>query len=147
MMHQSTENQQSLRSSPIFDWHDGPSGCAIMDSATRPGGLGGSYDPYFQTTDVGPAKGPTSPAPGGGRGRRIYRRRVAMLGAVLAVVWLGVLLDPRIGPIVLMVAAGFGAVLGLFGAAMGLGLLGFGLCTAGDRFIAWLRRGARWPEE
>src|SRR5262249_44400699 len=102
---------------------------------------------YFQTTDVGPAKEPMLPASGGGRGRRIYRRRVAMLGAVLAVVWLGVLLDPRLGPLVLMVAAGFGAGVGLFGGAVGLGLVGFGLCTAGDRFVAWLRRGARWPEE
>ncbi len=72
---------------------------------------------------------------------------MVVLGAVLAVVWLGVLLDPRIGPTVLLVVAGFGAVVGLFGAAMGLGLLGFGLCSAGDRLIAWLRRGARWPEE
>jgi hypothetical protein len=120
---------------------------AIMDSATRPGGLDGGYDPDFQPTDVGPTKEPTSPASGGGRGRWVYRRRLAVLGAVLAVVWLGVLIDPRIGPVVLGVAALFGAVVGLFGAAMGLGLLGFGLCTAGDRFVGWLRRGARWPEE
>ncbi len=115
-----------------------------MDSVTRPGGLDGGHDPYFQATDVGPAKEPGS---GGGRGRRSYRRRLGILGAVLAAVWLGVLLDPRIGPLVLGVAALFGAVIGLFGAAMGLGLLGFGVCTVGDRFVAWLRRGSRWPEE
>jgi hypothetical protein len=72
---------------------------------------------------------------------------MSVLGAVLAVVWLGVLVDPRIGPTVLFLLAAFGAVLGLFGAAMGLGLIGFGLCSAGDRVIAWLCRGARWPEE
>jgi hypothetical protein len=66
---------------------------------------------------------------------------------VLVVVWVGVLIDPRIGPTVHFLLAAFGAVVGLFGAAMGLGLLGFGLCTAGDRVIGWLRRGARWPEE
>jgi ABC-type microcin C transport system permease subunit YejE len=68
-------------------------------------------------------------------------------GVILAVVWLGVLLDPRIGPMVRLVLAAFGAVVGLFVGAMGLGLLGFGLCAAGDRFIGWLRQGTRWPEE
>jgi hypothetical protein len=144
MMHHSAENQQSLRLLRNLGRREGPSGYAIMDPATRPGEFDGSRDPYFQVTDVGPAKGPASV---GARGRRVYRRRLGLLGAVLAVVWLGVLLDPRIGPMVLAVAAVFGAVVGLFGAAMGLGLLGFGLCTAGDRFVGWLRRGARWPEE
>jgi hypothetical protein len=116
----------------------------MMDTATRPGEYGGSDDPYFQATDVGPAK---EPASGGERGRRSYRRRLGVLGGLLAVAWLGVLLDPSIGRMVLGVAALFGAVIGLFGAAMALGLLGFGVCTVGDRFIAWLRRGARWPEE
>ena len=86
-----------------------------MDTPTRPFGHNAESDPYFQGTDVGPTKEPADPAPGRERGRRSYRRRMA--------------------------------VLGLFGAAMGLGLLGFGLCAAGDRFVGWLRRGARWPEE
>jgi hypothetical protein len=72
---------------------------------------------------------------------------MAVLGAVLAIVGIGVLLDPSIGTLVLFVLAAFGAVVGLFGAAMALGLLGFGLGAAGDRFVAWLRRGARWPED
>jgi hypothetical protein len=58
-----------------------------------------------------------------------------------------VLLDPWVGPLVLGVVGLFGAVLGLFAAAMALGLLGFGVCKAGDRFIGWLRRGTQWPEE
>ena len=115
-----------------------------MDSATRAGGFDGGHDPYFQQTDVGPAK---EPASRGGRGRRAYRRRLGVFGAVLAVVWLGVLLDPNVASLVLFLLAAFGATLGLFAVAMGLGLLGFGLCTAGDRFVGWLRRGAQWPEE
>jgi hypothetical protein len=115
-----------------------------MDSATRPGEYSGSHDPYFQPMEVGPAK---EPAPRGELGRRSYRRRLGTLGGLLAIVWLGVLIDPSLGPMLLGVAALFGAVLGLFAAAMALGLVGFGVCTAGDRFIAWLRRGARWPEE
>ena len=118
-----------------------------MDTATRPAGFDAEHDPYFQATDIGPAKESAVLAPGDERRRRPFRRRMAMLGAGLAVVWLGVLVDPRIGPTVLFLLAAFGAVVGLFGAAMGLGLLGFGLCTAGDRVIGWLRRGARWPDE
>jgi hypothetical protein len=117
-----------------------------MDPTTRPAGDDAGHDPYFQVTDVGPAKASAATS-GDARGRRPFRRRMAVLGAVLVVVWVGVLIDPRIGPTVLFLLAAFGAVVGLFGAAMGLGLLGFGLCTAGDRVIARLRRGARWPEE
>ena len=44
--------------------------------------------------------------------------------------------------------AGLGlCTLAVVATAMGLGLLGFGLCTAGERAIGWLRRTARWPEE
>lgn len=112
-----------------------------MDTAARPVGEDADSDPYFRATDVGPVKEPA------GRGLRSYRRRMGVLGIALAIVWLGVLVDPRVGPLVLLALAAFGAVLGLFGAAMGLGLLGFGLCAAGDRFVGWLRRGARWPED
>jgi hypothetical protein len=117
-----------------------------MNPAPWPAGYNAESDPYFQVTDVGPAKEPASPVRGERR-RQSYRRRMAVLGAVLAVVWLGVLLDPNVASLVLFLLAAFGATLGLFAVAMGLGLLGFGLCTAGDRFVAWLRRGTRWPEE
>jgi hypothetical protein len=118
-----------------------------MDSAIRPAGDDSGHDPYFQASDVGPAKVLDAPASGDARRPRPYRRRMAVLLVVLAVAWFGVLLDPRVGPSVLFVLAAFGAVIGLFGAAMGLGLIGFRLCAAGDRVVAWLRRGARWPEE
>jgi hypothetical protein len=72
---------------------------------------------------------------------------MAVLVVALASVWVGILVDPRIGPMVRLALTAFGAVLGLFVTAMGLGLLGFGLCAAGDRFVGWLRRGTRWPEE
>jgi hypothetical protein len=118
-----------------------------MDTATQPAGYDPGYDPYFQASDVGPAKELAALPSDVQQAHRPFRRRMVVLGAVLAVVWLGVLVDPRIGPTVLLVLAAFGAVVGVFGAAMGLGLLGFGLCTAGDRVIAWLRRGSQWPEE
>jgi hypothetical protein len=114
-----------------------------MDTTARPIAQDAGSDPYFQATEVGPAKEPSSP----GQGGRAYRRRMAVLGVFLAVVWLGVLVDPQVGPMVLFALGGFGAVLGVFVAAMGLGLLGFGLCAAGDRLVGWLRRGSRWPEE
>ena len=116
-----------------------------MDTVARSLAHDADSDPYFKAAEVGPAKEPVGPEEG--RGRRSYRRRVMVLGIGLAIVWLGVLADPRVGPLVLLFLAAFGAVLGLFVGAMGLGLLGFGLCAAGDRFIGWLRRGARWPDE
>jgi hypothetical protein len=116
-----------------------------MDKTVRPSGHHTESDPYFQATDVGPLKGPTDPR--STRGRRPDRGRMAVLVVALAIVWLGILFDPRIGPLVLVALTAFGAVVGLFGAMMGLGLLGFGLCAAGDRLVGWLRRGARWPEK
>jgi hypothetical protein len=118
-----------------------------VDPATWPAGYDVESDPYFQAMDVGPAKESASTVGAGERRRRLYRRRMAVFGAVLAVVWLGVLLDPHIAALALFLLVSIGATLGLFVAAMGLGLLGFGLCTAGDRFIGWIRRGSRWPDE
>jgi len=118
-----------------------------MRPVAGPTGSEAGSDPYFQSAEVGPAKSFSSPMAQGERGHRRYRRRVATLGIVLAIVWAGVLLDPNMGTLVLSALAAFGAVVGLCVAVMGLGLLGFGLGSAGDRFIGWLRRGARWPEE
>jgi len=118
-----------------------------MGPASRPAGSDAGYDPYFQATDVGPAKESASSPTDAERGRRRFGRRMRVLGVVLAVVWIGVLLDPGIAGLALLLLAGVGAALGLLAAAMALGLLGFGLGIAGDRFLAWLRRGSRWPEE
>jgi hypothetical protein len=65
----------------------------------------------------------------------------------LAAAWLIVLGDPHIARLLLFFVGAFGIALALIAAAMGLGLLGFGLFAAGDRLIGWLRRASRWPDE
>lgn len=114
-----------------------------MDSTTHPARPHTADGLDLGLMDVGPAKDPAAARAGSNR----YRRRVGVLGALLLAVWIGVLVDPRTGPTVLFLLGAFAAVLGLFGLLMGLGLVGFGLCTAGGRFIGWLRRGSRWPED
>ncbi len=70
-----------------------------------------------------------------------------MLVVALVAVWLWILLDPVIGSLALQILAYYVATLVLVATAMGLGLVGFGLCTAGGRLIGWLRRRSSWPEE
>jgi hypothetical protein len=70
-----------------------------------------------------------------------------MLLIALAAIWMGLLPDPQVGPLVLLLMGAFGITLAVMGVAMGLGLLGFGLCAACDRAVGWLRRASRWPEE
>jgi hypothetical protein len=117
-----------------------------MNPAPDLAGYDASRDPDFATADVGSKKsGPG--ASDSQRRRRQFRMRTLMLAVALAAVWMGVLLDPSIGPLVLGILAAFGFTLALMGAAMGLGLLGLGLCSAGDRVVGWLRRASRWPDE
>ena len=118
-----------------------------MDRAAPPVGYVPGPDPYFHGAEVGPAK---SAIPGDldpERRRRVFRMRRRLLVVVLAAVWLWVLLDPLIGSLVLGALTWIAGTLVLIGGAMGLGLLGFGLCTIGDRILGWLRRGSRWPDE
>jgi hypothetical protein len=118
-----------------------------MRPEREPAGYDEGRDPYFHAADVGPVKS-TGPRPDDpDQRRRRFRARASMLAAALAVVWVGVLLDPRVGPMVLMVLAAFGMTVGVMAAAMGLGLLGFGLFAAGDRVVGWIRRAASWPEQ
>jgi hypothetical protein len=70
-----------------------------------------------------------------------------MLAVALVALRMWVLLDPFIGPLVLAVLMWIGGPMAVVATAMGLGLLGFGLSTAGERAIGWLRRTASWPEE
>ena len=70
-----------------------------------------------------------------------------MLAVALVAVWLWVLLDPFIGTLVLAVVMWIAGTVAFVAAAVGLGLLGFGLCTVGERMIGWLRRAASWPED
>jgi len=118
-----------------------------MDQATPPAGYDPGRDPYFHGADVAPAKADVPRAHDPERRRRQFRIRSIMLVVALVAVWLWVLLDPLIGPLVLAVLAWVAGTLALVGAAMALGLLGFGLCTTGDRIIGWLRRSSSWPEE
>jgi hypothetical protein len=114
-----------------------------MDRATPHAG----YDPYFHGADVAPAKVDVPSAHDPERRRRQFRSRSVTLAIALAAVWSWVLFDPLIGPLFLAILAWVAGTLALVGAAMGLGLLGFGLCRTGDRIIGWLRRGSGWPED
>jgi hypothetical protein len=118
-----------------------------MNRPTPPADYVPGRDPYFHGVDVGPAKSAVPSAHDPERRRRQFRIRSIMLVVVLVAVWLWVLLDPLIGPLVLAVLAWVAGTLALVGTAMGLGLLGFGICTTGDRIIGWLRRSLSWPEE
>jgi fatty acid desaturase len=91
-----------------------------------------------------------SPAPRLGdpqQRRRQFRMRTVMLVIALVAVWMGVLLDPHIGPLVLLLVGAIAIGTAVMGVAMALGLLGFGLVAAGGRLAGWLRRAARWPDE
>jgi hypothetical protein len=118
-----------------------------MNPARGLAGDDADRDPYFHAADVGPDKAAGLHGDDSPRRRRQFRRRTSILVVVLAVVWMGVLLDQNIGPMVLMMLAAFGLALGLMGTAMVLGILGFGLCAAGGRAWGRLRRAARWPDE
>jgi hypothetical protein len=105
-----------------------------------------SRDPYFTAVLVGPAKC-SGPLVGESKRRgRQFRMRTTMMAIVLAAVWLGVLLDPQVGLLVAFLLGGFGAALALMAAAMGLGLLGFGLFAAADRLLGVIRRASQWPD-
>jgi hypothetical protein len=113
-----------------------------MDRASQRDG----YDPYFDGAEVGPAKEEPPRPQDPDRRRRQFRIRSIMLVVALVAVWLWVLRDPIFGQLVIGVVIWVASILLLVGMTMGLGLLGFGLCTAGDRFIHWLWRGSRWPD-
>jgi len=66
-----------------------------------------------------------------------------MLLIAIAAVWMRVLLDPQISLLVLLLLGAFGITFAVIGVAMGLGLVGFGLCAACDWMVVWLRRASR----
>src|SRR5262249_20675139 len=117
----------------------------IMNSYTGWTQSHGGSDPDFQA-EVGPPKTTDEPLPGVVLRRRQFRLRTLMLVIALAAVGMGLLLDPNIAPLTWLFLGAFGIALAVMALAMGLGLLGFGLCTVGDRFLGWLRRSARWPD-
>ncbi len=118
-----------------------------MSSADELAGNDVSRDPYFTAAVVDPGK-PSGPRVGESERRsRRFRTRTMMMTVALATVWLGVLLDPQIGPLVALLLGGFGVSLAVMGVAMGLGLLGFGMFAAADRLLGVIRRASRWPDE
>jgi hypothetical protein len=117
-----------------------------MDPATRLASDDAGRDPYFHAADVRAAKaaGPRVEDPQ--RHRRQFRLRTVMVVIALVAVWMGVLLDPNVAPLVLGLLGAFGISLGVMAAAMVLGILGFGVFAAGARVLGWLRRASRWPD-
>ena len=111
------------------------------------------HDPDFSPREVVGRKSERVSTSGGswndqgGRQRsRRFRVRIWVVSLVLLAIWLGLLLDPMVGPLILGVLKAFGLTLALIVGTMGLGIMGFGLFAAGDHVIAWLRQGSRWPE-
>jgi len=111
------------------------------------------HDPDFSPRQVVGRKSERGSASGGpwndqgGRQRsRRFRVRIWVVSLVLLAIWLGLLLDPMVGPLILGILMAFGLTLALIVGTMGLGIMGFGLFAAGDHVIAWLRQGSRWPE-
>ena len=110
------------------------------------------HDPDFSPRQVGRKfeRGSTSGGSwndqGGRQRSRRFRVRTWVVSLVLLALWLGLLLDPMVGPLILGVLMAFGLTLALIVGTMGLGIMGFGLFAAGDHVIAWLRQGSRWPE-
>jgi hypothetical protein len=118
-----------------------------MDPATGPDSDEADRDPDFHAAEVGPIEHPDPPTGAAERRRRQFALRTLMGVIALIAVWMGVLLDPNVAPLVWVLLGAFGIGLSVLVAAMGLGLLGFGLFAAGGWVIAWLRRAARWPED
>ena len=111
------------------------------------------HDPDFSPRQIAGRKserGSTSGGswndPGGKQRSRRFRVRIWVVSLVLLAIWLGLLLDPMAGPLILGILMAFGLTLALIVGTMGLGIMGFGLFAAGDHVIAWLRQGSRWPE-
>jgi hypothetical protein len=66
---------------------------------------------------------------------------------LLVMVWLCLVFDPLVGPLLLGIMASIALTLGLMIGAMALGTMGFGLFAIGDRFIAWCQQSRKWPSE
>ena len=70
-----------------------------------------------------------------------------MVGVALVAAWLSVLRLPGWADLAALGVGALGAVLLVFGLAMGLAWVGFGLFAAGDRVAGWLGRLGSWPED
>jgi hypothetical protein len=83
----------------------------------------------------------------GKRDQRQFRMRSLILLITLAALWLELLVDAQIGPLVLYVVGAFGVALVVMAVAMALGFLGFGIFAVSDRLAGFFHRASNWPEE
>jgi hypothetical protein len=81
------------------------------------------------------------------RRRWQFRLRGLILLIAITAVWVSVLRDTQIALLLLMVVGMFGVTLVVMAVAMGLGLLGFGVCSACDLLVSWLYRASHWPDD
>jgi hypothetical protein len=98
-----------------------------------------------------PARLPCPVAQGGAgshetRRPRPFRLRSLSLAVAVVAVWLGVVLDPLIGPAVMGLVGGLALGVLLMLGALALCWLGFGFFALGERALAWVRHGLRRPE-
>jgi hypothetical protein len=124
-----------------------------MDNPFEPAFPDPRDDPEFFS-----GKGPGKAAPnsvsgysGSGRvgiaGARRFPEVSRVLVFVLAMIWLGLLLDPIVGLVVVGLLTALAMTLAIVMVAMVLGIMGRRIFTASDLFFAWLRQSSRWPEE
>jgi hypothetical protein len=79
--------------------------------------------------------------------RMRFRTRSLMLAVAIAALCASVFANSEIGPVVAIFFGLFGVALTVMGAAMALGLLGFGFMAAAHWVAGRFRRASRWPDE
>ncbi len=81
------------------------------------------------------------------RRRRSYRARSTALGIVVASVWMGLALDPGVGPAIGGVVAAVALTVGILAVAVGLGWFGGRVFDACGRFWSRLVAAAGWSDD
>jgi hypothetical protein len=102
------------------------------------------HDPEFSDISGGGKAG--NPSDASSRHRTAIRGPAWILALFLAALCVDFLFDPLLGPMILALIAAVGLGLGVMAGAMVLGTIGWGLFAAGDRLVAWFRRGDPWVE-
>ena len=81
------------------------------------------------------------------RRRRAYQTRVLAFGVVVAAVWMGLALDPRVGQAIWGMVLAIALTLGVLGVAVGLGWVGGRLFNACGRVWRRIVTAATWPDD
>ncbi len=76
-----------------------------------------------------------------------YRIRVMTLGLIVAGVWLVMLVDPGVGPMLWTAVGAFGLTVVGFVAMLGLVWVGFRIFDLGDWLVGVVRRLGSWEEQ